>query len=273
MKIIMKNNKKRLKITILRPSGNDTALIEGLVEKAKRKSINDAILKRFPKVEQVGFYEYDKQKNLARLEMAGGEFCGNATRSLAYLLLNGKRGTTVIKASGAKKLLKAGVNKSNFAYAEMPIYKTSNSITQLSSSLYQVRLEGIVHLITPNNQSYSKPKLKKEARRLLKKTALLYSQPASGVMFVDSSKEMINLQPVVWVRDIQTLFCETACASGTTAVGLWKMKDLELKNASFEILQPSKQCIKVFIEKEGKRFKTAIIDGPIKIVAVKEVVL
>lgn len=267
----MKNNKKIYRIAIVRPSGNDTALITGIVEKEKRKPINDAVLKRFPNVEQVGFYKYDKQKNIATLEMAGGEFCGNATRSLAYLLLKARKGTIFIKASGTKKLLQAGIKRKNFAYAQMPIYKSINAISQIAPKLYQVKLEGIVHLIVPNKTNYSASQLKREAKCLLKKTGLLYSQPASGVMFIDDSKETIDLRPIVWVRDIQTLFYETACASGTTAVGLWRAKDIKVKKISFKILQPSKEYIKVSIEKEGNLFKTATIYGPIKILAIKEV--
>lgn len=74
--------KTQLTVTILYPGGNTTAIVEGIPSsQLERKRINDAIMKQFPKVEQVGFL--DRSKPL--LQMAGGEFCGNATRSAACL--------------------------------------------------------------------------------------------------------------------------------------------------------------------------------------------
>src|SRR4051812_12238872 len=100
--------KQTLQVAILRPGGNDTALIAGIPKKKMRRAINDAVMQKFLSIEQVGFYEFNFIKNEARLEMAGGEFCGNATRSLAYLLLNGKIGEVKICVSGTKQILTAG---------------------------------------------------------------------------------------------------------------------------------------------------------------------
>lgn len=70
------------KVTILYPGGNTTAIVEGIPSsQLERRRINDVIMKQYPKVEQVGFLD----RSLPRLQMAGGEFCGNATRSAACL--------------------------------------------------------------------------------------------------------------------------------------------------------------------------------------------
>ena len=259
----MKTNKK-IEITILRPGGNDTALIKGIIKKSLRKQINNEIMKRFPNVEQVGFYEYDKERNLARLEMAGGEFCGNATRSVAYLVLGSKKGEVNIKVSGAKKLLKAGVKKTGTAFAQMPIFKNLESIFELDSNLYRVDLEGITHLIMPKPNNINKKNIKTFAKKLLNKYDLLESKPASGLMLISSGKDLV-LDPVIWVRDIQTLFYETACASGTAAVGLWQLIKNRANYFQGPIIQPSKQIIYVTAEKTENNFKDAFIEGPIKI--------
>lgn len=78
-----KNKLEKLKISILRPSGNDTALVKGLFTIEERKEINNLIMQKYSNVEQVGFYDFDGKQ--ITLEMAGGEFCGNALRSTAYL--------------------------------------------------------------------------------------------------------------------------------------------------------------------------------------------
>src|SRR5258708_7503100 len=96
----MKNILRKYKIMILRPGGNDTALVSGLVAKDDKRAINKAIMKKFPTVEQVGFYKFDSNRKEAILEMAGGEFCGNATRTLAYLILSGEIGELSLQVSG-----------------------------------------------------------------------------------------------------------------------------------------------------------------------------
>ena len=49
---------KEYKYYIYSPSGNDTALVQGIVESdAVKKKISDEILKRNPNIEQVGFLE------------------------------------------------------------------------------------------------------------------------------------------------------------------------------------------------------------------------
>ena len=74
-----------IRYQIFDPSGNITALVEGdRFTPEERIRINDAIMAKHADVEQVGFLS----TGTPEMTMAGGEFCGNATRSsiLAYLL-------------------------------------------------------------------------------------------------------------------------------------------------------------------------------------------
>ena len=255
-----------LEIAIVRPGGNDTALVKGIIlDPNKKKIINDAIMKKRPSIEQVGFYSYNQTNNTAVLEMAGGEFCGNATRALAYLLLKGKKGEITVKVSGAKSLLAAGVKKPGTAFASMPIYKSYRSVTLYKSNLIRVNLQGITHLISPLPKDMSKTQLIQNAKKLLSANGLLTSLPAAGVMYVSQRiRNEISIDPIVWVRDIQTLFYETACASGSTAVGLWQAKCFGKK--SMAVLQPSVQTINVFITNSDSGFESAYIDGSIRLI-------
>lgn len=108
-----------LDFTILNPGGNITALVEGIPDRRPlRKKINDEIMKVFPKVEQVGFLD----RSIKRLEMAGGEFCGNATRCAAYLLLGGKPGKVSLSVSGTdNKKLRARIDYNKLVWAQMPL--------------------------------------------------------------------------------------------------------------------------------------------------------
>lgn len=257
-------------VNIIRPGGNDTALIEGLLNPEEKRIINDVVMRSSYNVEQVGFYNYDLPSKKASLEMAGGEFCGNALRSLAYLLLNGKKGELKFNVSGTNQILKAGIKCKNSAYAYMPIYADLNCVKQIEKGLFLVELEGISHLIISKPQRGSRNNLKTIAKNLLIKNNQKLSNLAAGVMFVDElSKNELTVDPIVWVRDIETFFYETACASGSTAIGLLRAKLNNKRITNLRIKQPSGQWISVVVRKTSKKFLNAVIDGPVKILEVK----
>ena len=102
----------QIKYSIYRPAGNDTALVYGTnYTKKMKKKINDAIMKKHTNVEQVGFISNNGKKEL---QMAGGEFCGNATRSAAYNYLDGMQGKIHICVNSKDKII-AGVDKNKKA--------------------------------------------------------------------------------------------------------------------------------------------------------------
>lgn len=250
--------------SIIRPGGNDTALVIGIERDAKkRKEINDKIMAENPNVEQVGFVNLDIKD--AELMMAGGEFCGNATRSTAWQILQGKTGEILIKVSGVKSKLRAGVDEKGNAWAEMPIYKNPKMIKLIDKDRAIVMMEGITHVVM--NDEYpdtSSEDLKKITLKILQKLGLSESVPASGVMFLSRSNDGIKMRPVVWVRDIKTLFDETACGSGTTAVGLVEALK-QGKSVNLPVIQPTGMVINIKIDFDGKEFGRAVISGPIQV--------
>lgn len=254
--------KNQYEYSILSPGGNIQMLIKGIPPKQKRRFVNNEMIKRFPFVEQVSFYEYNSKTKISNLELSGGEFCGNATRSLAYLLLKGKKGQIKVRVSGTTQMLKAGVKEKSKAYAQMPIQK-DQTIQQLRKGLFRIDLEGITQLVCLDYVSGIKPeKLKSIAFEILKKKNLIYSVPAAGVMFIEEKNKLIQLKPIVWVRDIKTILYETACATGTAAVGLWKASQTSKKATKIKVLQPSGKFIEAQVNKNP--FKV-LIDGPVEI--------
>lgn len=258
-----KKDKTKYQISILRPGGNDTMLIKGLVKNPVRKKfINDQMMNLFPNVEQIGFYDFDQETNTATLEMAGGEFCGNATRSLAYLLLDEKKGEIYVKVSGTAQCLRAGIRKNCTAYAQMPIQKDS-LIAKLQKGLFRINLEGITQLVCLDKIPSENPdKLKSTALQILKAEGLIYSVPAAGIMFIEEKNKLIKLKPIVWVRDIETIFFETSCATGTAAIGIWKAYQTTKIKTQVKILQPSGKTIEAIVNKKPLE---VFIDGPIEI--------
>lgn len=262
MKTKLRNKNNQYEYTILRPGGNDQMLIKGIVPKNKRRRINDEMIKRFPNVEQVSFYQFDLDNNLANLELAGGEFCGNATRSLAYLLLRGQTGEVSIKVSGTTSKLRAGVRQKNTAFAQMPVSKFK-AVEKLRPNLFRIDLEGITHLIYKQSRPTIKD-LKQYAFEILRKENLINSVPAAGVMFITEKEQFIDLEPVVWVRDIETLLYETACASGTAAVGIWKALQSKERSTKVKVLQPTGKFIEAEVTKNESSGLDVYINGEIE---------
>jgi len=242
----------KLSYSIYYPGGNATALVNQLIiNPYLKRRINDKIMSENPQVEQVGFID---QKTY-RLEMAGGEFCGNATRCAAYYYLGGKPGKIKITVSGVRGKLTAGIDIKNNAWAQIP-FSTPPITKKLGYSI--VNLQGITQVITA-----SKPG-KRKAKIILNQLGLTTSVPAAGVMFIKKDQNKIELDPFVWVHDIKTFFNETACASGTAAVGYYLAKKNN-QALQLAIIQPSKESINVAVKLIANQLPQVKISGPIKI--------
>jgi diaminopimelate epimerase len=256
-------------VVIARPGGNDTALVFDPVPVEQRKTVNALIQQQCPEIEQVMFVEMGS--NLPRGMMAGGEFCGNATRALGYYLLNGKDGCMKLEISGCRSALEVEVRNSA-AIAQMPIYPSFEHIVPFSPSQTIVHMEGISYLVLapgdPQGNAIcmlaSKEEQKKAARNLLNYPAFSRS-PAMGVIVVTEDVRGCAIKPFVYVRAIDTFYFETACGSGSVAVGLaWAWQQgRTLRN--FTLRQPSGMNIGVDVWLEGKRFERASISGPVSI--------
>lgn len=261
----------QVQYSVVRPGGNDTGLVVGIErDPNKRKVINDQVMAQHANVEQVGFVDLDHEN--PELMMAGGEFCGNATRSTAWQVLAGKPGEILIKVSGVESKLRAGVDEEGNAWAQMPIYADPSRITFLDDGRAVVAMEGITHVVMDDIYPEASPEqLKQIAHKLLKELGLAESVAASGVMFLAPSESGVRMRPVVLVRDIDTLFYETACGSGTTAIGL--LEALK-KGGSVDlaVIQPTGMPINIKVSFDGTEFQQAIISGPIEVLNEKETI-
>ncbi len=248
------------------PSGNPTALVIGIIKDLnKRKEINNELMSKYDFVEQVGFINPDI--NNPELVMAGGEFCGNATRSAIKYYLRDQEGLLKIKVSGVKKKLDAGIDKNGNVWVDMPIIKGDykNSVTQINGNSAIIRMYGITHLVIESddiNKKYSKEKLKEYAYEILEEYNLL-QEDAAGVMFIEKRDNNIELTPIVFVREINTLFYETACGSGTTAVAIYESFKTN-KNVSINVLQPSGKVINVETKTENNSILNVRISGKVE---------
>ncbi|MEI7511167.1 MAG: hypothetical protein WCJ84_03355 [Candidatus Peregrinibacteria bacterium] len=247
--------------TIISPGGNTTAILHSEIEdRFLRKKIGNSIMSIHKEVEQVGFLSTNKK--IPILTMAGGEFCGNATRAASYIILGGKPGEVLMKVSGMNSLVTAGIMDSGEAYVTIPTDECA--LIELQNGDMLVRMQGIAHVIvdeTINNnapEERTEMEYKNKALNILKQYQL-NDEPAIGVMFVSPlSNYSCSIVPIVYVRDAGTFFYETACGSGTMATYLsFTKKNLKMKS----IVQPSGAEFHVDQNTYGVRIAGPIFPG------------
>ena len=248
---------------IYRPCGNDTALVftDNFI-KDEMVKINNEIMKRHTNVEQVGFL--DRKNN--KLIMAGGEFCGNATRCAAYELLNGLIGELYITVNENKKV-NAGINENFDVYCEIPLIDNRKFITEIEKGIYLVKLDGITNIVLSLEMSNEFLKNKYDTKELLKKYIKkynLYDNKSVGIMLIEEINNFLKLYPTVWVREIDTYFNETACGSGSLAVCAVYANRLK-KSQNIDILQPSNEIIKTSILYNNGVFTNPLISGKVRL--------
>lgn len=261
------------RVTIVRPGGNDTAIVWDDIPRHLQVALAARIQKTYPGVEQVMFVERDALNGSVKGQMAGGEFCGNATRSLGYLLQNGKDGVIDVAVSGAVKPMTVTIQGGQ-AMTEIPVRPGLDSIQMRPGDEAIVHLDGISHLVTRSHQPTGArlsaisdtEQRKAEVKNILTETGLI-REPASGVMLVaERSDGRLLLDPYVYVRDTESLYYETGCGSGSTAVGLCVSARTGLSVTGLEIVQPSGLPLSVTVERTESSFTKAFVNGPIEIV-------
>ena len=148
---------------------------------------------------------------------------------------------------------------------EIPLYHGEDVIVQKEPGIYQVRMNGMVSIVIQENVAKQylkeKTKLKEFAVKFIEKYNLR-NEEAVGVMFLEKD-EKLKIHPVVWVRDINTLYYETGCGSGSTATAMVEAF-LTNKNQKIKIVQPSGLSIVAEITIENKHVIKAVISGKVK---------
>lgn len=207
---------------LLNPTGNMTILVETAVPVKNQPAVASRIMELEPTAEQVGFV------NGNCLRMAGGEFCGNATLSAAALYFNkiglnvGGTASVDMTVSGVEKSVNVKItakgNEEFTGEVSMPLPFSVKSeeleFNEKSFLIPSINFGGVVHLIVENpdcDKSFYENAVKKWCDDL--------HTPALGIMLLNEEKS--ELKPLVYARDANTLFWESSCASGTSAVGAY----------------------------------------------------
>lgn len=289
--------KRRLDFAKLSPGGNTTIIISTPVERSEQAKLANVLMNPLHLgAEQVGYLEPATKKSaVARLQMMGGEFCGNATRSLAYLLarwgwpgvkMTGDVAMVPLEVSGVDRVLKAWVNADlgewTGAGVNMPFRPSLDSVheTMVAKNMRGtlVELDGISHAIVDVSQVEGKTlpgledtdqidRFKTLAKTILNDLRWL-NEAAAGVLFCKFKGENeVEMFPVVWVRDTKTLYAETACGSGSVAIALAVAKREMSREAMINVRQPSGSIIGATADIKDGRFRSATIGGEIELIA------
>lgn len=254
------NQKTIQKIAIVYPSGNTTAVIFDDLGQQNREKLNASISETwqtmFPDkspIEQCCFVSHVTDPGvLGRVEMFGGEFCGNATRSAVWLLADGKDSSGLIETSGCDELLKYTIID-GIVSLEMPKFSTTETEKGLA-----VKFKGITQLVISTGSTHA------VLKQILNSGYLsLDAEPALGVSSYDERTKQALFS--VWVKNVNTIFNETACGSGTAAIGIAQATNAK-RSQNLQIVQPSDEPINVRVETDNDgKAKGAEISSPIKI--------
>ena len=250
----------KIKIRVADPAGNITVFVTSPVEREKYPAVARQLLaKKELKGEQVGFLEKDSEGSL-RLEMMGGEFCGNASRSFAYLLclLSDKsRQALEIRVSGSPVPLQAAADtEAGTSQVDMPLPKEILYLEGIEEKSYpMVVFDGICHVLVSG-----KPREPEFVERVLEKAKKACPCGAWGIMFLEE-EEMI---PVVYVESTDSLVWESSCGSGSMAAAVYLSREKEEGIWSYTLKQPGGQILASVYKKEG-RILRCTMGGPVVI--------
>lgn len=208
----------KLRIIMADPAGNRTAIVRTPVPADQRGQIAAKLLQiKELRAEQAGFETAPLMGGAGRLQMMGGEFCGNAARSYGYLLWSerqgahsGTAGNIHIEISGSPHTLEVFCDPVHgSSYAQMPMPR---EIEYSPEDYPLVISEGITHMILENMEPDT---------NLIRRMVAAYGSrwDAFGIMFLTGER----LTPVVYVEASGSLVYESSCGSGSLAAA-WYME-------------------------------------------------
>ena len=252
----------RIRMILADPAGNLTALALTSVDAARRAQIAARIM-RAVRVEQVAFVDEDSLSSpLPRMDMMGGEFCGNATRAFGlYAAQRRGLGETRIRVgvSGAREPVLVTLDPPRGrAHARMPLPIALERIRAAGRDIPLVRMEGIAHAVLQDADP--SPAL---AREVL---AAMPPEDAQGVLFARDGR----MTPLVRVPATDTCVWESSCGSGSVALAWLLSRELPDGAHAFSFDEPG-GTLEVTVERREGRAVAATMGGRVALSAEREI--
>ena len=283
--------KKEIEIIVANPAGNVTIFVRQPFRKNEYSKVAKQLLSMEElNGEQVAYILSDaeckpepKENPTAAhaqtyaMEMCGLEFCGNATRSFALLVARqlGVSGETSVnvKVSGSDEVLPVTVDTtSGFTKVRMPnphrIIPFS-PIENVNGTL--VDFGGIMHFVLDGADADAE-----FFEKIKEKIYQEFDPPAFGVMFCHGGKgvecKTKLMEPVVYVKNVDTTYFEGSCASGTTACGAALVKGEKDGIYTFTFKQPAGTLSSTIVVEKGA-LTEIFIEGLVEIGPTKKVLV
>lgn len=245
----------------LDPTGNITLIVKTPVPRDKQCELARKLMLLDPEAEQVGFIEKaDSSNAVMRLQMMGGEFCGNATVSAASVFAQEnaiEQGSVCLEISGIDEPMTVSVKRlapSEYTgCVSMPLPEAAEYPVLGGYKLPVVRFQGISHIISDGVLDFD------TAKSHIKMWCQKLGAEALGVMLIREDE----LTPLVYVAATDTVMRENSCASGSTAAAAYfALRDGKSREYCFS--QPG-GSLSVRAELENGKISALILTGRAKI--------
>ena len=233
----------KLQFCKLDPTGNTTILVSTPVPRADQPCIADRLMAHENLcAEQVGFIEKPTLPGArARLQMAGGEFCGNASMSMAALLAFrggiaiGAEAEIPLEVSGAGGIVPCRVSRTGEATftgaVGVPLPEEITEATLPNGSRAPlVRFRGIAHMLVAEDSLFPA-----EAEAVIPELCASLDADALGMLLL--CPDPLRMRPLVYVRATGSAIWESGCGSGSAALGAYAALHAK-RDISLKIAQP-----------------------------------
>ena len=103
----------------------------------------------------------------------------------------------------------------------------------------------------------------KQVKVKLKEIMRSFDTPenALGIILLEKENGKTKINPIIWVKTIDTLYYESACGSGSLATAIYKSYIEEID--VLEVLQPSGYTTNINLIKNKEYIQNAIISGKV----------
>ncbi len=267
------------------PGGNTTVLLlDKNFSPQERAAIAAEVLAPLHlHAEQAGFVDLA----IPRLEMAGGEFCLNATRTLGALLALADwearpaperpaavswRGAAQVSGMPAPVLLEISGDAARLPEVDAAVFldlPSSVSCETVAPGATLVRLPGIVHLLL-DKVRHPFPDDWRAASASWRRRFDLETEPAAGCVWWHATGDVLHADPVVWVGKPYSLCRETSCGSGALALALAHRAASAASGPrggrELHVMQPSGLPLRVRLSRDGDVLR-ARVGGPVRLLA------
>jgi diaminopimelate epimerase len=267
-------------LLIADPAKNITAFVLDPVPAGARAALSTAILSDSALgAEQAAFVVPPGRAGNRRwrLEMMGGEFCGNAARSFG-LYVAGKTGlrgrhTVLIESSGATDPIPVRVDTgTGRAEAEIPGPRSITALNFGGRSLPVCVFVGITHALAPDlepgRESFFaiKAAFEKSVPSLPGAFGVMFAGSPADQTAVDAALSAAGaddaMTPVVYVYGTDSLVFESSCGSGSAALAVCGSRPLDDGEARYRIRQPG-GIIETRVIKRAGAVVSVAVGGPV----------